>query len=122
MVGRKITDFLEAFLQKVFAHLLPWNFTECRVEKCPVVLAQKAWRNVLQWLLPPNRNGVLHAVKKLQERERLLHEQCRKHRSDSVRIVRESADFPAAVNELAAFFVDAEQNELEMLFAGGLVN
>ena len=51
-----------------------------------------------------------------------MHEQCRKHRSDGVRVIRESADFSAAVDKLTAFFIDAKQNELEMLFASGLIN
>ena len=53
---------------------------------------------------------------------RVLHQECRKHCTDGIRIICQTADFSTAVNELAAFFVDAEQNELEMLFTGGLVN
>ena len=122
MVGRKVADFFETFLQEVFAHLLARDFTERGVEKSPVAFVQETARDIVGRLFPPYRNRVFDSVKKLQERERLLHEQCRKYRSDSVRIVRESADFSAAVDEFSAFFVDTEQNELEMLFAGGLIN
>ena len=122
MIRRKIADFFEAFLQKVFAHLLPGNFTERRVEKGPVVLAQESARNVLQRLFPPNRNGVFNAIKYLQKRTRVLHQERREYGSDGVRVVRQAAYLSAAVDKLAAFFVDAKQNELEMLFTRRLID
>ena len=75
MVRRKIADLLEAFLQQVFAELLAWDFSECGVEKRPVVLAQESWRDVLQRVLPPNGNGVFYAVKELQKRMWILHQE-----------------------------------------------
>ena len=77
MVRRKIADLLEAFLQKVFAELLARDFSECGVEKRPVVLAQESRWNVLQRVFPPHGDGVFHTVKELQKRMRVLHQECR---------------------------------------------
>ena len=122
MVGRKVADFFETFLQEVFAHLLARDFTERGVEKSPVAFVQETARDIVGRLFPPYGNGVFDSVKKLQERMWILYEQRGEYGANRVGVVRESADFSAAVDEFSAFFVDTEQNELEMLFAGGLIN
>ena len=106
----------------MLAHLQSWNLAERRVEKRPIAFVQKTARDIIGRLFPPYGNGIFDSVKKMQERMWILYEQCGKYGANRIGVVRESADFSAAVDELAAFFVDAEQNELEMLLAGGLVN
>lgn len=122
VVRREEGDMVDIVVDKVFSHLDSRQFTEGRIEKCPVRLVQIKFRDTVHRLLPPDGHGELDTREKLEEGERFLHEQRAQQRSDGMRVVLQADNLTAAVNQVAAVLVHSQENEFVLAGTGCFID